>query len=368
MAILKGKNIQFNSKEKKVAIPGKIIATQNVSISGKVLVPVIKSFNPIYTSSVSDFLSKQGDDDSNLSAPSSGFQIQEKFDLDQVRRDAMLQVQEEMNTYRMNQKRLLDEEKESTLKNAHDVGYFQGIEKAEREQEEKSKELLNSINQMAVEKRRIIEELEPQLMTLAIAIAEKVIQTQVERHPSVFRHILEEALNKITDKDSVLIKVNPKDLEFVKSYKEVYQKELSDFKRIDIQQDLNIDRGGCVIETKLGFIDSSIATKLDLIQKAFQKILEENQDGKSKKIVSKKKSKSIEEIENQRDDSRLNLDLETSQVRNQKPGDKTIQKTDTVPEQDVSHSEQDPFSDLVQDDLFEDTSLFDELDSESFAF
>ena len=97
-----------------------------------------------------------------------------------------------------------------------------------------------------------------------------MIQTQISASPEVLKHILKEALEKVTDKDSVIIRVNKSDLENVKLFKESFKKEFKDFKNIEIKADPDIESGGCVIETDLGFVDSSISTKLSLIEAALK--------------------------------------------------------------------------------------------------
>jgi len=285
----------------------------------------------------------------------------------------MHQLQEELNAHRMTQHQILEEEKEDVLKKAYESGYQQGLEKANLEQAEKTREFLSSINEMAIEKRKIFENAEPELMRLSIAIAEKVIQTQIEKQPSVFRHILEEALQKVTDKDHVLIKVNPKDLTFVKSYKDVYQKELSDFKRLDIQEDSAINKGGCIIETKLGFIDSSINTKIELITQALEKTLEEEQVKlglSSKKKKQKDKADLLPLMEEPKDpDEKITKERghQDPAVVNQ-PSD--LQSIEQVSEETDTDDDMTSQEDLVEDDddLLSETSLFDEFENENFSF
>lgn len=387
MTILKGKNLRSKIVKKELQKKSLSVINQNeVKISGKVLIPVIKQFMaaPIVPFMSGDEVVLGHEKEITVPEQTSSYVIhplealkKNQEELEEIRKISMHQLQEELNAHRMTQHQLLEEEKEETLKKAYESGYQQGLEKANLEQAEKTREFLSAINEMAIEKRKIFENAEPELMRLSISIAEKVIQTQIEKQPSVFRHILEEALQKITDKDHVLIKVNPKDLTFVKSYKDVYQKELSDFKRLDIQEDSAINKGGCIIETKLGFIDSSINTKIELITQALEKTLEDEQV-KSGLASKKKKQKEKADL------LPLMEDLEV--LNKKKPGENN--NTDSTRTQYTSMSEPieptDSFSvptqidpkplideNLVDDpdnDLLNETSLFDEFENENFSF
>ena len=52
---------------------------------------------------------------------------------------------------------------------------------------------------------------------------------------------------------------------------------LDGVKSFSIIEDSNIEPGGCVIETNLGFIDARIATKLKSIEEALKKVSAEEE-------------------------------------------------------------------------------------------
>jgi len=383
MTILKGKNLRSKIVKKELQKKSFSVINQNeVKISGKVLIPVIKQFmaTPSIPFMPGDETALGHEKEVTVPEQNISYAIhplealkKNQEELEEIRKISMHQLQEELNAHRMTQHQILEEEKEDVLKKAYESGYQQGLEKANLEQAEKTREFLSSINEMAIEKRKIFENAEPELMRLSIAIAEKVIQTQIEKQPSVFRHILEEALQKVTDKDHVLIKVNPKDLTFVKSYKDVYQKELSDFKRLDIQEDSAINKGGCIIETKLGFIDSSINTKIELITQALEKTLEEEQVKlglSSKKKKQKDKADLLPLMEEPKDpDEKITKERghQDPTVVNQ-PSD--LQSIEQVSEETDTDDDMTSQEDLVEDDddLLSETSLFDEFENENFSF
>ena len=52
---------------------------------------------------------------------------------------------------------------------------------------------------------------------------------------------------------------------------------LDGVKSLSIIEDSNIEPGGCIIETNLGFIDARISTKIKAIEEALEKTSEEGQ-------------------------------------------------------------------------------------------
>ena len=181
------------------------------------------------------------------------------------------QAEEDIAAYKENAFQDIEKQKEA----AKQEGYKAGLETAQQEKKDTlnalKSEFLGTINDAISEKNKIIQSSEKEILTLAIAIAEKVTQTTVENTPSVFQNILQEAMKKITDKEWVAIHVNPNDIELVRNYQHRFEKELRDIKKIEIKEDNKIEPGGLVIETHLGYIDSSISTKLALITDALNK-------------------------------------------------------------------------------------------------
>ena len=47
---------------------------------------------------------------------------------------------------------------------------------------------------------------------------------------------------------------------------------MPDIRTLEVHEDPRVEQGGCIIETRLGFIDSSISTKLASIEAALFKV------------------------------------------------------------------------------------------------
>tara|TARA_B100000586_G_scaffold200422_1_gene148668 strand:- start:1124 stop:2185 length:1062 start_codon:yes stop_codon:yes gene_type:complete len=168
---------------------------------------------------------------------------------------------------------------ESEVQNQLDQGYKSGYEKGYEEGKNKlsslAQDVLATLNSVVEEKHQLLRQAGKAVLNLGFSIAEKIIQTQLKQDASIFKNILEEALAKVTQKDRVLIKVNKSDFESIKAYRPHLEKTFNDIKQLDIVPDPDIEVGGCIIETKLGYVDSSISTKKELIQNAFMQLYDE---------------------------------------------------------------------------------------------
>ena len=74
------------------------------------------------------------------------------------------------------------------------------------------------------------------LLNLATAIAEQIVMREVVVDDTIFTELFKEALNKITDKEKIIIEVNPEDLEKVEQYRNQFAVKFKEFKQIDIKE------------------------------------------------------------------------------------------------------------------------------------
>jgi flagellar biosynthesis/type III secretory pathway protein FliH len=173
----------------------------------------------------------------------------------------------------------IEVEKKTILEQAYQEGYKKGIEEGrsvgKAEYGQQSQELLATIGQAIKEKNEILNQSKSEILNLSLQIAQQIIKSEISLNPAVCMNIIAEALNKITDKDRVIIRVNRADLDYVKSNSGKLSKQIGDVKNLIIQEDYRVEQGGCIIETNLGYIDSTVTTKLDSIKKAIFQVYDE---------------------------------------------------------------------------------------------
>ena len=85
-------------------------------------------------------------------------------------------------------------------------------------------------------------------------------------------NIITDSLSKISDRENIIIRINKDDAEYLKKNKDKISSLLDGVKNISILEDPNIESGGSVIETNLGYIDARISTRLSLIEQAMKKV------------------------------------------------------------------------------------------------
>lgn len=117
---------------------------------------------------------------------------------------------------------------------------------------------------------------ERQALHLALAVARKVLQTEVQINPEAVARVVRGALEHSVEAENLTVKVNPGDLHILKNL-EFRSPELSTvLEKCNFESDDQVSSGGCLIQSELGEIDARIATQLRFIEERFLAILEES--------------------------------------------------------------------------------------------
>ncbi len=161
------------------------------------------------------------------------------------------------------------------IKEAFDEGYRKGAHEKEKELIEEFNSQLRNITQQIhtffdnVEAK--LEEYEKNLSKnvfyLSVSIAEKIIGREVSEK-TIIEENLEKAIKKIAGGTSIIIRMNPGELELVK--KKLDGELVSSFDKIHFEPDKRIAPGECILESGLGNVDTRIKSQLEEIVKVFE--------------------------------------------------------------------------------------------------
>ena len=135
-------------------------------------------------------------------------------------------------------------------------------------------EAQNVVRQARDQKNTIVKSAVPEILRLATRIAAQVVRNELTQNQNIVMDIVKDAIEKISDNEQVVIKVSAQDLQNVRNEKDLII-DLVEAKNLSIVPDKHCAEGGCLIETKLGFIDAKIVTKLDMIQSALLDVYHE---------------------------------------------------------------------------------------------
>ncbi len=185
------------------------------------------------------------------------------------------QAEQEIAEYKKQAMLKIEEEKKTILDQAYKEGHEQGLKDASASLGDQAEEILKTVNSAVAEKNKILKMARGEVLKLAIKVAEQILKSEISLNQAVCVNIVAEAISKITDKDRVIIRINRLDADFVKMNRDRLMKQLGEVKNLVIQEDSRVEQGGCIIETDLGYIDATVATKLESLEHAVFKVYQE---------------------------------------------------------------------------------------------
>ena len=151
-------------------------------------------------------------------------------------------------------------------------GFESGSAKALNQYQSDSAALLAAINNLSKEKTKLVTQSQTEMVALASKIARRLLNCELTLNPDVIVHIVSEALCKITDKSTVIIRVHPDNFSALQANQATLKQLMSDIQTLQLDNDPDIEPGSCMIETSLGYIDATVATKLKSIELAIQSV------------------------------------------------------------------------------------------------
>ncbi|MDP4979812.1 MAG: FliH/SctL family protein [Desulfobacterales bacterium] len=159
--------------------------------------------------------------------------------------------------------------------------YIRGFNKGEKAGFESAMDKIESLKRLldeAVEalrhaRNRIQRDTEKEIVELVLAVAGRIVGHEVQTNREAIVAVVQEALQKVENQDTVVIKMNPADVDFL----DRLRLPLSSLSRnpdgLRVEADESVGIGGCLIETDGGDIDARIESRLRFVGEAFRKKL-----------------------------------------------------------------------------------------------
>ena len=151
-------------------------------------------------------------------------------------------------------------------KSGHEDGFDAGRTAADREMNDMLVTMRGLLEMARAERHKMMEEAEPELVRLALGIAERVLHQQVALDRGVVVEMAKTAIGRLIERDSVTVRVNPADLERMRQHRDELI-AIGDIRNLRVVEDQRVGRGGVVVDTDAGTIDARISTQLDEARK-----------------------------------------------------------------------------------------------------
>ena len=150
------------------------------------------------------------------------------------------------------------------VEEARQEGYRQGLQ----EIKPVADLLQNLAHELQEEKHQLLENAELTVVRLAYEIAKKILHREVAESSDVIVYVVREALRRIADRDKIVVRVHPEDAAVLRQATELHNELFQTFAGVEIREDEDVSKGGCLVETSTGLIDATLETQLAEVEAA----------------------------------------------------------------------------------------------------
>jgi len=182
---------------------------------------------------------------------------------------------------------------EEMVAQAHSQGVQEGIVQGRalgRREIEPAVNLLREwVGVLDAQKAEFFRNLEESLLKLGVFITEKIIAREIRQDVKIVQEMVSRALAKVSHDGRITVKVHPDDLRCVQDMSLGELLPHGTGGDIVLEADHKVDRGGCIIETPGGVIDSRVSTQLEEI---FQEVFGDTSEVKRSFSVAEQSSDS----------------------------------------------------------------------------
>lgn len=165
----------------------------------------------------------------------------------------------------------LKEIEEQAYAKAYELGLREGTEKAFKEKHDEFSDRLQKLDQFLVNVEHLkinsLKENETAFIKLVFQLAEKIALREVTLSHEPVLELLTKLVAELQGAESVTIKMNPDDFNFIEDLRAKNVKEIERLAHVKLLSAENIEMGGCVIETNFGEIDATVSQR---VEKAWQ--------------------------------------------------------------------------------------------------
>lgn len=175
-----------------------------------------------------------------------------------------------------------EQEAETIRKKAFEKGWQDGFAVGQKEAEKEAQKILEEkitlwkkwFAALRENRKEILMNLEEPILEFSFALAKKVIGRVIERE-SFIEGTIRRALQKLSNRERVLLRVHKNDYVRIKEMKEELLRSIDGLGYLEIQEDPRVTEGGCIVETVFGSIDAQVDTQLSNLREEVFKILKE---------------------------------------------------------------------------------------------
>jgi flagellar assembly protein FliH len=104
---------------------------------------------------------------------------------------------------------------------------------------------------------------------LALAVARKIVDREVDVNKEAVMNVVRKALEKAAENENIRVRVNPADLNYLGERKLDLAGCVDNLETVHLVADDSMSCGGCLVETTMGEVDARIDRQFQSIRELF---------------------------------------------------------------------------------------------------
>jgi type III secretion protein L len=157
---------------------------------------------------------------------------------------------------------------ETTYQQEKERGYREGLEKGQAE-------ISGQITATVAETTHYLDKMAGKMVELTMRML-KTILGKIDNRELVEK-IVFKTMKGVRDEGRIMIRVHPECVDHVKDKITAYAMETGRQDLFDVIGEPRLDKHGCVLESEIGYVDSSLNTQLKAIRESFEKSIKKHQ-------------------------------------------------------------------------------------------
>jgi type III secretion protein L len=175
--------------------------------------------------------------------------------------DILEEIKKEAIQYRED----VAKECEIIKKQAYQDGFQQGLEN-----------INTTILKLDEKLKETQEDLKKKILPIALKAAKKILGEELQLHPDRIVDIVIQALKPVMQHHQVTIYVNKEDIPILEQNRQKIKNILEQAEFISIQERMDVEKGGCIIETEAGIINAQLENQWRALEAAFDKLMSQS--------------------------------------------------------------------------------------------
>ncbi len=135
--------------------------------------------------------------------------------------------------------------------------------------------LFGMLEKLEQSKRAVLDNVDHLLLRLCCAMVKKITDFEVSVNQEIVLAVLKRALSYIGNREKMIIRVSPQDLETVSQRKDFWLPASQRLKDVIIEPDERIEKGGCIVESNSGTVDARLGVQFEEMESLIEKLWNE---------------------------------------------------------------------------------------------